>query len=59
MEDAGAKYLSALCAVVKAGKERDATVVRDMVVDPAGYFYRFTQPSSILGSKKAKRPEEG
>lgn len=56
--DAGAKYLSALAALVKAGKESEATVVRDAVDDPAGYFFRFTQPSSILGGRMRKAMED-
>jgi F420-non-reducing hydrogenase small subunit len=56
--DGGAKYLSALASLVKAGKDRDATVVRDSVDDPAGYFFRFTQPSSILGARMRKPVED-
>lgn len=56
--DGGAKYLSALSSLVKAGRERDATVVKDAIDDPAGYFFRFTQPTSILG-KRMRKSKEG
>lgn len=56
--DSGAKYISALCSLVKAGKERDATVVKDAIDDPAGYFFRFTEPTSILG-KRIRKSKEG
>lgn len=52
VEDAGAKFLSALAALLKAEKDDDVQRLVDSVPDPAGYFYRFTQPGSILGRKK-------
>jgi len=52
VEDAGAKFLSAFAALLKAEKDDDVQRLVDSVPDPAGYFYRFTQPGSILGRKK-------
>jgi F420-non-reducing hydrogenase small subunit len=49
---AGPKYLSALASLIKAEKDEEIQEIIDSLVDPAGYFYRFTQPSSILGRKK-------
>ena len=58
VQDAGARYLSALASLFKVGKDDDIKQIMDTVVDPAGTFYRFTQASSLLGAKKLKRGEE-
>lgn len=58
VSDSGTRYLSALASLLKAEKEEDIKAVIDRIPDPAGYFYRFTQPSSILGRKKAARMKE-
>jgi F420-non-reducing hydrogenase small subunit len=50
--DAGAKFLSAVASLLKADNDDQVESVVDTVVDPAGYFYRFTQAKSILGSMK-------
>ncbi|MCJ7664800.1 MAG: hypothetical protein MUO24_11255 [Desulfobacterales bacterium] len=50
--DMGAKYLSALAALVDAENEGKAEEIIDQLVDPAGYFYRFTTASSILQKKR-------
>ncbi|GAB4257665.1 MAG: F420-non-reducing hydrogenase subunit G [Deferrisomatales bacterium] len=47
VEDAGARFLSALAALCWV----ESVVAQ--IDDPAGYLYRFTQPSSILGKAKA------
>jgi len=56
--DAGARYLSALASLFKVGKDDDIKQIMETVVDPAGSFYRFTQPSSILGQRKAEKIKE-
>ena len=50
--DAGAKALSALSCLVKAGQYGDPRKLMESIDDPAGYVYRFSQPSSILGRKR-------
>jgi F420-non-reducing hydrogenase small subunit len=50
--DMGAKYLSALAALVDAENEGKAEQIIDQLLDPAGYFYRFTTASSILQKKR-------
>lgn len=50
--DAGAKALSALSCLVKAGQYGDPRKLMESIDDPVGYLYRFTQPSSILGRKR-------
>ncbi|MBF0549932.1 MAG: oxidoreductase [Deltaproteobacteria bacterium] len=51
--DGGAKFLSALASLIKVEIDEDPKEVIATIVDPAGYFYRFTQPASILGSRQA------
>jgi F420-non-reducing hydrogenase small subunit len=50
--DMGAKYLSALAALIDAENEGKAEQIIDQLLDPAGYFYRFTTASSILQKKR-------
>jgi len=57
--DAGTKYLSALAALIKPAMDEDVKETMNSIPDPAGYFYRFSQATSILGSKMLKRPAEG
>ena len=58
VQDAGARFLSALASLFKVGKDDDIKQIMDTVVDPAGTFYRFTQASSLLGAKKIEKSEE-
>jgi len=58
VEDSGARYLSALASMLKAESNEDAKRVIDSIADPAGYFYRFTQPSSTLGKKPLEKATE-
>ncbi len=58
VEDAGARYLSALASLFKVGKNEDAHQAVDSVADPAGTFYRFSQPASILGARRLERAKE-
>lgn len=51
VEDGGSQYLSGLAALLKT-KE-----LVEQIVDPAGYFYRFSQPTSILGAKEKVRED--
>lgn len=46
--DSGAKFISGLASILDAQSEREARALADQVVDPAGYFYRFTLPASAL-----------
>lgn len=50
--DMGAKYLSALAALIDAENEGKAEQIIDQLLDPVGYFYRFTTASSILQKKR-------
>jgi len=46
--DSGAKFLSAIASLLKAESDDQVEKVVDTFVDPDGYFYRFTQATSIL-----------
>jgi F420-non-reducing hydrogenase small subunit len=50
--DMGSKYVSALIALIDAETTGAAEKVIDQILDPAGYFYRFTTASSILQMKR-------
>jgi F420-non-reducing hydrogenase small subunit len=54
----GPKYLSTLTSLIKAEKDEDIKEVIDSIDDPAGYFYRFTQPASILGQRRIEKHGE-
>jgi F420-non-reducing hydrogenase small subunit len=55
VSDSGTKYLSALASLLKADSDDEASQVIDSIKDPAGYFYRFCQPTSILGRMQAAK----
>ncbi|MCJ7522491.1 MAG: oxidoreductase [Dehalococcoidia bacterium] len=52
VEDSGAKFLSALAAIIDAESEEEVKAVVDTIPDPAGYAYRFTTPISTLVRKR-------
>jgi len=50
--DMGAKYLSALASLIEATTEEERKILTESIVDPTGYFYRFTTASSLLQKKR-------
>lgn len=66
VEDQGANMISALAAVVAAGKpgedeaeiERQIAAALDTLVDPAGTFYRFNMAHSLLGRVRSQSRNE-
>lgn len=50
--DSGAKYISALAAMLDVENEEEIAEVANQVADLAGYLYRFTAPVSILKAKR-------
>ncbi|MCP4217234.1 MAG: oxidoreductase [bacterium] len=50
--DPGAKMMSAIATMVDADEPEDIAKIVDGVVDPAGTFYRFSLPGSILRRKQ-------
>ena len=50
--DTGAKAVSALACLLKAGRSGDPRKLMESIDDPAGLLYRFSQPSSILGQRR-------
>jgi F420-non-reducing hydrogenase small subunit len=49
--DPGAKMMSAIGTMIDADKPEEIDKVIETIEDPAGLFYRFSLPSSILGRK--------
>jgi len=47
-EDQGARILSALASIVEVNSEEEAKKFAESVADPAGTFYLFSLPSSLL-----------
>jgi len=48
VEDQGARMLSALASIVEVNSEEEAKRFAESVADPAGTFYLFSLPSSML-----------
>lgn len=49
--DPGAKMMSAVGTMIDADKPEEIDEIIESIVDPAGLFYRFSLPGSILGRK--------
>jgi F420-non-reducing hydrogenase small subunit len=49
--DPGAKMMSAIASIIDEKEPEEISKVLEDVVDPAGYFYRFSLPSSIIRRK--------
>jgi len=50
--DQGAKFLSAFASILDTNDEKEIERIVSTIVDPAGTFYRFSLPSSILKRKR-------
>jgi F420-non-reducing hydrogenase small subunit len=50
--DQGAKFLSALASILDTDDEKEIEKIVDTIVDPAGSFYRFSLPRSILRRRR-------
>jgi len=50
--DQGAKFLSSLASILDTDDEKEIEKLVDTIVDPAGTFYRFSLPSSILRRRR-------
>jgi len=53
VEDSGAKFISALAAMLDAENDQEMKQLIDRLDDLAGYTYRFTLPVSLLRKKRA------
>jgi F420-non-reducing hydrogenase small subunit len=51
VEDPGAKMMSAIGTMIDANSPEEIDAIIDQIIDPAGLFYRFSLPGSILGRK--------
>ncbi len=54
VKDMGAKFLSAFASMLDTNDEEEIKRIVDTIVDPAGTFYRFSLPSSILKRRNMK-----
>jgi len=50
--DQGAKFLSAFASILATNDEKEIDKIVQTIVDPAGTFYRFSLPHSILRRKR-------
>lgn len=50
--DQGAKFLSALASIIDLKDEKEIKRVVDSIVDPAGIFYYYSLPASMLKRKR-------
>lgn len=50
--DQGAKFLSAIASIMDTDDEKEIEKLVDTISDPAGTFYRFSLPSSILQRRR-------
>jgi len=48
IEDQGAKFLSALASIIDTNDEDEIKRIMDSIVDPAGTFYFYSLPASML-----------
>lgn len=49
--DQGAKFLSAFASIIDSNDEEEIKKITDSVIDPAGLFYMYSLPKSILKRK--------
>ncbi len=54
----GPKFLSSLASLLMVARDDEIKEAIDSIDDPVGYLYRFSQPSSILGRRSAKKSME-
>lgn len=54
VQDQGAKFLSAFASMLDTNDEEEIQRLVDTIADPAGTFYRFSLPSSILRRRNMK-----
>lgn len=54
VNDIGAKIISALSCLVKAGPYGDPRILANSIPDPVGYIYRFSEPKSLLDRKNRR-----
>ncbi len=50
--DLGAKFLSALASIIDTNDETEMQKIADSIIDPAGLFYMYSLPTSLLKRKR-------
>ncbi|MFH1784291.1 MAG: oxidoreductase, partial [bacterium] len=56
--DQGAKSLAFLASIIDSDDEKELRKIADSIPDPAGLFYRYSLPSSILKKKINREKDE-
>lgn len=56
VKDQGAKALSAIASIVDYNEDIDIERIMQKLVDPAGTFYRYGVPASLLYRKRKQKP---
>lgn len=56
VHDQGAKFISAFASVLSPKDDKAIEAIMDTIPDPAGTFYRFSLPTSLLHRKKMGGP---
>jgi F420-non-reducing hydrogenase small subunit len=56
--DHGAKLLTGIASVLDAKTPEEVDAILDTLPDPAGYFYRFHLPDSLLRRSARKNGEK-
>lgn len=59
VKDAGLKMISALSAIIDAENETDINKIAEQIGDIAGYGYRFSLPTSMMGALKQREGIQG
>lgn len=49
--DPGAKMMSAVATMIDANDPKEIEKIMEDIIDPTGYFYRYSLPASILRRK--------
>ncbi len=52
VQDQGARFLSAIASLIDAKEEDEVRRITDSIVDPAGVFYYYSLPASILRHRR-------
>jgi len=56
---AGAKALSAIASLIDSQDESEIDQILATIPDPAGTFYRYSLPASLIHNKRGFRPDSG
>jgi F420-non-reducing hydrogenase small subunit len=58
VKDYGAKAISAIASLLDSNDAAEIDALADQIVDPAGVFYRYSLPASLLHGRVGKAPAQ-